>query len=129
MSSIETITTKVRPIKKLFVIEPDDFDRLAHIIKQTSKEIWGLSNLILLHDAALFSENTLRFIDRHDPDVIVNYSSCSDDALKIQFRTCVYNGKTDDYAIKQFSTLLDIWDIVLRDGSTLSLRTAIAFRS
>lgn len=66
------------PVAKVFIIEPDDYGRLAKIVKLVSTEIEGLSNLLLIHDDTLFCENTLHFINRHDPDVIINYSSCDE---------------------------------------------------
>ena len=112
MNRIVTVTTKVRPIKKLFIIEQHDFSRLIEIIKLVSDEIDGLSNLILLNDDKLFSKNTLNFVYSHDPDVVINYSKCSFETLRQQFRIDVFDGIIDEYAIKHFSTPLRIWDTI-----------------
>jgi hypothetical protein len=69
----ESIKTRVRPIKKLCIIENNDFPRLIEIIRIYSKEICGILNLILINDATLFSSNILEFIKSHDP-VVKNYT-------------------------------------------------------
>lgn len=44
----EFIKTKVRPIKKLFVIERDDYESFANVFTQIQGEIDAIQNLILL---------------------------------------------------------------------------------
>jgi hypothetical protein len=71
MNRTAIITTKVRPVKKMFVIEHGDIDRITAIIKLRSREIYGLSNLIMENGDELFNANTLQFVNRHDPDARV----------------------------------------------------------
>lgn len=112
MNRIGTIRTRVRPVKKLFIVEKDDLKRLIEIIKIVSKEVAGLSNLIMTNDQLLFSENTIKFVNRHDPDIIINYSSCNDDRLSACFRLKTLSGKRRDTAIKHLSTPISIIDNV-----------------
>lgn len=106
MDKLVTISTRVRPIKKLFIIEPDDILKLIKIIELISSEINGYSNLILVNDKDLRNENTLNFINWHDPDIIVNCSNCSDDLIEEAFKI-----KIIDYSyINQISTPLMMFD-------------------
>lgn len=108
MQRIGTVTTKVRPVKKLFVINPGDETRLREIVKLTTEEIGGVYNLILLNDGDLFSRATARFVERNDPDVIVNYSDASTSSLSQLFRAHSY--EDPDTFLKSWSTPLCIWD-------------------
>jgi len=52
MDRIQPIMTKVRPVKKLFIIEPDDLTTFIKVIRLCSGEIMGQKNLILINDQA-----------------------------------------------------------------------------
>jgi len=99
----ESIKTRVRPIKKLCIIENNDFPRLIEIIRIYSKEICGILNLILINDATLFSSNILEFIKSHDPDIIINYSSCVNEKLMEKFDIKVLNGNSKDFSLEYLS--------------------------
>jgi len=96
MSQIETIVSKVRPIKKLSIIE-DDISIFLKIIQDYSKEIGGFYNLVLLNDECLFSQNTIDFVNNHDPDLIINYSNCENEKLVKNFKTKVLDGKSKNF--------------------------------
>ncbi|WP_048152448.1 hypothetical protein [Methanolacinia paynteri] len=95
MSRIETITTKVRPIKKLCIID-NDFGLFCHINNVFTEEIGGFYNLILLNDDKLFSQNTLDFIKYHDPDIIINYSKRENELLLEKFKIRVIDPKAKE---------------------------------
>ncbi len=106
----ETISTKIRPIKKLCIIEKDDHENLISIIKHFSSEIGGFFNLILTNDEDLFSKNTIEFIKNHDPDIVINYSKIDDKSLKSNFKTLVVDGKNNSFDYNRFSIPLFILD-------------------
>jgi hypothetical protein len=108
MNRIETLATRVRPVKKLFIIEQDDREQLVKIITSVSKEITGLSNLILVNDDTLFSDEVVAFVNRHDPDVIVNYSSRSNDDLQKKYKIKSLTGSRSDKSVAHLSTPLYI---------------------
>ena len=110
MNRIGTIKTKIRPVKKLFLIEPDDIKQFVEIIHSVSMEIAGLSNPILTNDQNLFAENTIQFINRHDPDVVINYTSLNDDDITKCYRIPSFSGKLRDSALKSLSTPFCIVD-------------------
>lgn len=109
MSQIETIVSKVRPIKKLCIID-DDFSKFFEIIQDYSEEIGGFYNLILLHNDSLFSQNTIDFINHHDPDLIINYSNCDNEKLLKKFQIKVIDGKKQGFSYKSIKTPLLIFD-------------------
>lgn len=111
-----TIITKIRPIKKLCIIEDNDLDRLIQIIKSYSMEVTGILNLILINNEKLYYSNTIDFIDRYDPDIIVNYSSCNNDKLRSLFKTLVMNGMDKNFHWDNIATSIDILDNI-RDAS------------
>lgn len=104
----ETITTKIRPIKKLCIIEPSDFDRLIQIIKVYSKEIGGILNIILLNNDDLFSDNNIEFVKCHDPDIVVNFSNCENYKLRTAFKTVVIDGKQERFDLNDLATDIEI---------------------
>lgn len=111
MSQIETIVSTVRPIKKLTIIE-DDFSIFFKIIQYYTEELGGFYNLILLNDESLFSQNTIEFVNDHDPDLIVNYSNCENEKLAKIFKTKVLDGKDPNFRYITIETPLGIFDNV-----------------
>lgn len=91
-----TITTKARPIKKVCIVDKNDYMNLIKIIKMYSSEIGGFLNLLFVNDEELFSENSIEFIKYHDPDIILNFSSCENEALTLNFNTYTIDGKKED---------------------------------
>ena len=99
MDRIATIETVIRPIKKLFVIDPNDRQGFISFIKISSGDMNGIGNLILLNDVNLFGENTVTFVRRYDPDVILNYSSREDGDFYDCYRTRVRNNRGQGFTI------------------------------
>jgi hypothetical protein len=89
MSELISVMTLVRPIRKLFVIENGDLSTFQKLVEFCSEDLNGIRTLILLNDEHLFSENTVALVTTHDPDVILNYSKASDQALYERYRTKV----------------------------------------
>lgn len=109
MSQIETIVSTVRPIKKLSIIE-DDFSIFFKIIRDYTEELGGFYNLILVNDESLFSENTIEFVNEHDPDLIINYSKCEHEKLAKIFKIKVLDGKDPNFRYVTIETPLGIFD-------------------
>jgi hypothetical protein len=109
MSKIETITTRIRPIKKVCIIE-NDFPRLFEIIKNYTEDIGGFYNLILINDDSLFRQNTIDFVKSHDPDIILNYSNCESERLIKIFKTKVISDKKEGFSYIHIQTPLEILD-------------------
>ena len=111
-----TIITKIRPIKKLCIIEENDLDRLIQIINVYSMEVTGILNLILINNENLNLSNTIDFIQSQDPDVIINYSLCDNNKLKSLFKTLVVDGVDKKYHLDNLATDIEILDNI-RDAS------------
>jgi len=110
MSRIETIRTKVRPIKKLFIVEEDDVDAFFQVVGFVTGEVMGLSNLILLNDEGLASDNVLGFVDRHRPDVLLNLSSADTEKLRGVFKLPALSCSVGDGNFQCLSTRLCLVD-------------------
>ncbi len=108
LDKITNIRTTVRPIRKLFVIDANDINTLLRFIEFCSTDLHGIRNIILLNDDNLFSENTVAFVRRHDPDVILNYSSASEDSLYDQYRTLVRKMRAGDFDLRAYKTQLPL---------------------
>jgi RNase P subunit RPR2 len=111
MSKIETITTRIRPIKKVCIIE-NDFQRLFEVIKNYTEDVGGFYNLILINNESLFRQNTIDFVKSHDPDLILNYSNRESEQLKNIFKTKVINANNDGFSYDNIRTPLEIIDNV-----------------
>lgn len=109
MPQIETIVSTVRPIKKLSIIDNDP-PLFFKIIQNYTEELGGFYNLILLNDESLFSENTINFVNEHDPDLIINYSKCENIQLEKIFKTKVLDGKNPNFRYISIATPLGIFD-------------------
>lgn len=111
MNRIESVTTGVRPIKKLFILDPEDLDRMIEIIRLSSNEIAGITNNIVLpSNSDIYEENTARFVRQHDPDILLNYSSAETKKLERHFRLEAYSSPPIDEVRRMASTKIGIWD-------------------
>jgi hypothetical protein len=72
MGKIRQLATRVRPIRKIFIVDEHDISTFKKIIRASSSEIAGVLNLIFSTQADLVNDNTRRFIMEYDPDVIIN---------------------------------------------------------
>jgi hypothetical protein len=102
----EYITTKVRPIKKLFIIEQGDYASFAKLFLEIQDEIDAIQNLIFVNDNELWSQSNKDFIKRSDPDIIINLSKLDDNDLSIYFGIFSVNPITDNFEILRFGTNL-----------------------
>lgn len=103
----EYIQTKVRPIKKLFIIEADDYNSFSKIFLELQKEIDSINNLIFVNNQNLFSSVNKDFIKRNDPDIILNLSTLEDDKLSEFFGIISVKPVTDQFKIARFGTTLN----------------------
>jgi len=102
----EYISTRIRPIKKLFIIELNDYDSFAKIFTEIQDEIDIIQNLIFVNDDELWTQSNKDFIKRSDPDIILNLSKLDDDKLSIHFGISSVKPVTDQYKIGRFGTNL-----------------------
>jgi hypothetical protein len=102
----EFIQTKVRPIKKLFILDESDFQSFIKILREISDEVDIIQNLILLNNGELFSEINKEFVRRHDPDIILNLSALDDVFLVKNFEVLSVKPVNDTFKIGRFGTNL-----------------------
>ena len=102
----EYISTKIRPIKKLFIIEHDDYASFEKLFTEIQDEIDIIQNLIFINDTNLWSQPNKEFIKRSDPDIILNLSKLDDEKLSIHFGIFSVKPITDHYKIARFGTNL-----------------------
>lgn len=79
--------TRARPVRKLFVLDPDDIEGFIAIIKMLTSDWAGLHSIFALNDSSFNTENTRCLIERYDPDLIVNRSRLKNEELSRVFRT------------------------------------------
>jgi len=106
MQRTETITTKIRPIKKMFVIDSDNFRSFNHLFLKIQEDVDIISNLLFVNDDYLWSDSAYDFVSRSDPDIIINLSSLEDDKLSSHFRIFTVKPSPDQYKIEMFCTQL-----------------------
>jgi DNA-directed RNA polymerase subunit RPC12/RpoP len=106
MQRTETIITKIRPIKKMFVIDLNDYDKFSHLFLKIQEDVDIMSNLLFVNDDYLWSDSAFDFVERSDPDIILNLSSLEDEKLSSHFRTFTVKPFTDQYKIERFCTQL-----------------------
>ena len=58
----EYISTRIRPIKKLFIIELNDYDSFAKIFTEIQDEIDIIQNLIFVNYDELWTQSNKDFI-------------------------------------------------------------------
>ena len=104
---MELITSKIRPIRKLFILEPNSINHFKTIIEELSDEIDGFKNIFLLNDEKIWSSINLAFVKRHDPDFIINFSSLEDALLKEYFQLETVNAKIDSFKLAKYGS--KIW--------------------
>lgn len=102
----EFIKSKVRPIKKLFVIESNDYEAFEKLFNETQGEIDVIQNLIFVNDFDLWTEPTKEFVKRSDPDIILNLSKLDDDKLSLHFGIFSVKPVDDYFKIPRFGTNL-----------------------
>ena len=104
MNRVSSVITKVRPIKKLFLIDETDIDRFVAIIQSVTLEVAGISNLILINNGDLFTRSIKDFVNYHDPDVVLNCTSLNNNDLLQFFKIPSYSGDVAASISNSFST-------------------------
>lgn len=110
MNRIESITTRVRPIKKLFVVDSKDINRFTEIIRLLSHEIAGITNVIIPFSPKIYEENIAQFVSQHDPDILINYSDADPRMLERHFRLDTFPSPPIDEVRRMASTRITLWD-------------------
>ena len=59
----KTITTKVRPIRKLFIIDSHDIGTFEKVISKISTDIEFIFNIFLINDENIFSDINKEFVN------------------------------------------------------------------
>ena len=106
MQRIETITTKIRPIKKMFVIDQNDHDSFNQLFIKIQEDVDIVYNLFFVNDDYLWTDYTYEFVKRSDPDIIINFSTIDDKVLSSHFGVFTVKPFTDQYKIERFCTQL-----------------------
>lgn len=100
------VTTKIRPIRKLFIINPNDFETFFEITTVLMCEIDGINNLILQDHKETYNTTTSEFINTFDPDVIINFSDADDEFLSEFFNTETFNSSQKGFNLHKFGSPL-----------------------
>jgi len=100
------VQTKVRPIKKLFVLNENDIETFIIVMKSICDEVDLICNLILTDDELLWTEITQEFVKRHDPDIILNLSNLNNLDLAKHFEVVAVTPDTEQWKIGRFGTNL-----------------------
>ncbi|EMX2853466.1 hypothetical protein OP862_05625 [Yersinia massiliensis] len=98
------VTTKIRPIRKIFIIDENDIQTFFLIFNVLMKEIDGILNLILPVNEHLSSSRNKEFANRFDPDVILNYSKLDDVIISEYFNATVFNSSSQNYNVHKFGS-------------------------
>ncbi len=98
--------TKIRPIRKVFIINENDFCTFNIIIKHLMGEIDSIYNLIFESSQIIFEYNITEFVNRFDPDIVINYSTLDDIALAKNFKTEVHNAQKKDFNLFRYGSPL-----------------------
>lgn len=105
----QTVTTKVRPFRKLFIIDADDRQGFFNILRILAGEVDGARNFVLPDDALLDSETTVELVRRYDPDIAFNLSRRSTSELQQYFEVKCVTPDTDTWRIERFGTSLELF--------------------
>jgi len=99
------VTTKIRPIRKIFLLEKDDYDNFLSILKILSTEIDGYNNLLIISD--IFERrDVIEMVNRFDPDVAINYSNLDDSTISNSLNVLTYNSKSENFNLAKFGSPL-----------------------
>lgn len=102
----DLIQTKVRPIKKIFIIENNDYESFAKIFTEIQNEIDIIQNLLFINDDELWSQPNKDFVKRSDPDIILNLSYLDDETLSTHFGISSFRPTEPQFEIGRFGTNL-----------------------
>lgn len=84
----ELVTTRVRPVKKAYVLGPRDLGSLRKIVVQACGDLGGIRHIVLPLRNKSSLDSLLSFVDYHDPDIVVaaNSTPLSADVLAERLR-------------------------------------------
>jgi hypothetical protein len=102
----EFIQTKIRPIKKMFIIESGDYPTFFNIFKEIQNEIDATHNLFFQNNDSLWSDTNKEFVKRHDPDVILNFTQLDNEKISKHFDIWSITPDTNEYRVSMFGTKL-----------------------
>lgn len=68
------VTTRIRPIRKLFIVEPNNFESFKDILMDIANDIELIFNIFLEDNNQLSYPHIQEFVKRHAPDLIFNLS-------------------------------------------------------
>lgn len=100
----EFIQTSIRPIKKLFIIEEQDYTSFENIFLKIKNEIDIIQNLLFINNDELWTQSNKDFIKRNDPDIILNLSQVDNEKLSNHFGITSVTPDEDKYKIGRFGT-------------------------
>ncbi len=100
------VTTKIRPIRKLFIINNGDKNSFDCIFESLMQEIDGIFNIILHSNNQLFSPENIEFVNRFDPDIIINHSDLDNKLLSSKFNTIAYLYDSSEHITNRFGSPL-----------------------
>ncbi len=100
----EFIQTSIRPIKKLFIIEEQDYTSFENIFLKIKNEIDIIQNLLFINNDELWTQSNKDFIKRNDPDIILNLSQIDNEKLSNHFGITSVTPDQDKYKIGRFGT-------------------------
>lgn len=100
------ITTKVRPIRKLFIIEPNDSDFFEKVLKEISHDIEMIFNIFFENNEGLFSEIHRDFVKRQNIDIIFNLSEQDNNIIEEYFSIECLTPNSDMTKIGRYVTNL-----------------------
>jgi DNA-directed RNA polymerase subunit RPC12/RpoP len=90
----------------MFIIEPSNYESFSSVFLKIQGDIDIINNLIFTNDDYLWSDSAYDFVQRSDPDIILNLSSLDDEKLAAHFRKMTVKPFTDQYKIERFCTQL-----------------------
>ncbi|NQY24923.1 MAG: hypothetical protein HRT41_12900 [Campylobacteraceae bacterium] len=100
----KTITTKVRPIRKLFIIDSHDIGTFEKVISKISTDIEFIFNIFLINDENIFSDINKEFVKRHNIDIVLNLSVLENKIIEDNFLIESITPNDDTTKIERFVT-------------------------
>lgn len=100
----EFIQTSIRPIKKLFIIDEQDYTSFENIFLKIKNEIDIIQNLLFINNDELWTQSNKDFIKRNDPDIILNLSRIDNEKLSNHFGITSVTPDQNKYKIGRFGS-------------------------
>lgn len=100
----EYISTKIRPIRKLFIIETNDFEAFENILKSISSDIEMIFNIIFINNENIFTKLNKEVVKRQNIDIILNLSKLENSIIEDNFLIETFTPNKDSFKIERFVT-------------------------